>query len=158
MENADFLDGLVGVSGNMALKAKEIKVIYLEDFVMRNEVSSYSKTREYFVDGEKRIEVTVFYKKYFCQHPHRGKESWGMEITNEPIKTKDKKLKQLVKSLGYFIVCKDCLKECDLCSRYTSRISGEKVDGQWMCASCAKKHVLKKFWQDILAALRGGTS
>ena len=60
MENNDFLEGLANVSGSMAMNGKEIKVIYLEDFVKRNEVSSYSKTREYFENSENREIFTIW--------------------------------------------------------------------------------------------------
>ncbi|MCK5605607.1 hypothetical protein KAR91_27180 [Candidatus Pacearchaeota archaeon] len=158
MENNEFLEGLAGVSDSMAMKSKEIQVVYLEELVKRNGLSSYSRTREYFENSEKKVEVTVFYKRYFCLHPCTGKESWGIEITNEPIKTHDKKIKQLADRLGYFIVCKKCLKICSACGGYTSRVSGEKVEDKWFCASCAKKHRRKKLWQDIKLAITGGAS
>ena len=142
----------------MAMKYKELQTVYSEELVKRNELSSYSRTREYFENSEKKTEVTVFYKRYFCLHPATGKESWGLEITNEPIRTKDKKMKRLADSLGYFIVCRKCLRLCSECGAYTSRISGEKVGDKWLCASCAKKHHRIKLWHDFKAAFSGGKS
>jgi hypothetical protein len=155
MENNDFLENLSNLLPNANINSKHTKVVYLNEYIKRDDIGFYSKSKESSVNGEIVTETTLYLKKYHCQHVCLGKANWGMELT-EPVTTNDKKLKKLIKRLEYFIVCKDCVKECEYCGRLTSRISGEKINGTWCCYECKREIERAELWQKIKNFM-GGT-
>jgi len=154
MENNDFLENLTNMLEDSNMKSKHVKVVYLDEYVKRNELGFYSKAKQSSVRGEIVTETTLYFKKFHCQHVCMGKANWGMELS-EPINTKDNQLKRLVNQQGYFVVCKLCVKECAKCGRLTSRISGVKKNGTWLCHDCKKEIEWAEFWQRIRSMLGG---
>lgn len=101
-------------------------------------------------------EVIYLYGRFACGHLAKGKDSFGIEISDPPI-VKNKELEDFYKAEGYLLVCGTCAKECT-CGKQVSTITARKVDGVWLCRACYKKHKRKELWEKAKTLFKGAIS